>query len=109
MPTLANSNMVLHGRPYRRGEVVPQEVLDSIEGGRRDAMYRQKMFKDVSQVEADEIAARLARTDPIPTGEAGLCPDCGAGPFVRVAQHQAQMHPEKADKESARGNVEISA
>jgi hypothetical protein len=105
-PTLANANMVLLGRPFRRGEQVPQTILDSIEGGRRDALYRQRLLKDVSPEEAAAVASRLASRGPSLTGEDGMCPDCGAGPFQRLAQHQSQMH-KNADRESAQGTDEM--
>lgn len=91
-PTIANANMTLFGRQFRRGEQVPTTVLDMLEGNRRDALYRQRMLRDVSAEEAAEIQARLASRGIVPTGEEGLCPDCGAGPFTRLAQHRAQMH-----------------
>ncbi len=84
--------MVLGEQRFSRGEVVPSKVLGKIPVLRFNALVRVGHLKEV-----DESAL----------GE--MCPQCGKGPFTRLARHVTAVHEDHLVYENAEIVVEVQA
>jgi hypothetical protein len=76
--------MVLMGRSFDKGEVVPSRVLADIPEGRYRSLTNVGLLKEFP----DE-----AEVKPTPVAEAPagvLCPQCGEGPFKRLDRHMTK-------------------
>ena len=91
MPWMTNKGMTLLGVEYPRGAVVPQATVESIRPGRLGTLERLNMLQRVEVEHAEARLAEVAVADA-PAVEGDMCPQCGTGPFKRLAQHVSQMH-----------------
>lgn len=89
MPWITGKTINLGGRTYQRGEFVPQAVIDSIAPGRFGSLERLRMIQQVTPGQAEALTEEPHDS---PDEEGENCPQCGAGPFRRLAQHISQMH-----------------
>lgn len=92
MSWLARKSMNLGGSQFRPGDLVPQHIVDAIPPGRLGSLTRLSMLQQVSAAQADRFGTPAEPAAPASTEEGDICPECGGGPYRRLAQHQATMH-----------------
>lgn len=82
MPHVSGRTMTLLGKEFANGEVVPEGLVTAIPPLRLAALKRTGLLREVLEV-----------VELPPEATAGeLCPECGEGPFVRLAQHISAKH-----------------
>jgi hypothetical protein len=91
----ARRRMNLSGVEYAPGELIPQEVVTSIDPGRLASLIRVGHFRMRPAVTETETAVAFGEPPVAESGdEDALCPQCGKGPYKRLAQHISKAHPE---------------
>lgn len=83
----AGRRQVLDGQAFERGTVVPDSVLAKIPPNRIASMKRVGLLLETVTPAEDTVF-----TDVVVEEVEGLCPQCGEGPFSRLARHIAAKH-----------------
>ena len=93
------------GAEYQPGDVVPDSALATLPANRLDAMKRTRYLveKVTAVAEPGEEAFISVEMGPEPVVE-GICPQCGEGPFSRLARHITAKHESIEELESVNGN-----
>lgn len=88
---------ILDGKSFERGAVVPDETLSKIPPNRVASMKRVGLLLETVTPAEDAVFADVV------VEEEGLCPQCGEGPFSRLARHVAAKHESIEELESVNG------
>lgn len=91
MSWMARKKMTLGDTIVHPGDLVPQHVVDAIPPGRLGSLTRLNMLQQVTATQAERFANQPTESAPA-SDEGDFCPECGGGPYKRLAQHQATMH-----------------
>lgn len=88
---------ILGGQAFERGTIVPDETLAKIPPNRVASMKRVGLLLET-------VTPGTVFTDAIVEADVeGMCPQCGEGPFSRLARHVAAKHESIEELESVNG------
>lgn len=96
--TKAGRRQILNGQAFERGMVVPDSVLAAIPSNRIASMRRVGLL-----LEAVSEISDVFEPEAVAEEVEGLCPQCGEGPFSRLARHIAAKHESIEELESVNG------
>lgn len=95
----AGRRQILAGQAFERGTVVPDEILSKIPPNRVASMKRVGLLLETVTPAEDAVFADVVVEEDVE----GLCPQCGEGPFSRLARHVAAKHESIEELESVNG------
>lgn len=90
-------SMTLSGQAFDRGQVVPDAVLSTIPPHRLGSLVRTGLLLESREAvpeAADEVSTVGVVESTVEPAPEGMCPQCGEGPFVRLARHITAKHEE---------------
>lgn len=97
----AGRRQILSGQAFERGTVVPDNILAVIPPNRIASMKRVGLLLEAVTPVPDEVDTDVFVVE---AEEAeGMCPQCGEGPFSRLARHVAAKHESIEELESVNG------
>lgn len=85
--TISGRRQTLYGQTFERGDIVPESVLMVIPPNRRSSMERLSLLLKQETPVTEEVVPELVEPE-------GMCPQCGEGPFSRLARHITAKHEE---------------
>lgn len=97
---VAGRRMMFLGTEYEPGQVVPDSVLSAIPNNRLDSMKRTRYLVETITAVPEPGEEDFVEVAFVPDDTEGMCPQCGKGPFTRLAQHVTAKH----ELESVDGN-----
>lgn len=101
--TKSGRRQILAGKSFERGTDIPDEVLATIPPNRIASMKRVGLLLEavVEVTDEAEVEAMIAEGAPVE----GICPQCGEGPFNRLARHISAKHESIEELESVNGSA----
>jgi hypothetical protein len=96
---IAGRRMFVLGTQYEPGQVIPDSVLAEIPTNRVDSMKRTRYLVETITAIPEPGEEDFVEVGIVPEAE-GMCPQCGEGPFTRLARHITAKH----ELESVDGN-----
>lgn len=93
-------SMTLSGQPFDRGQIVPDSVLSAIPPHRLGSLVRTGLLLESREAvpeATDEVSTAgvvESTVEPVEAVSEDMCPQCGEGPFVRLARHITAKHEE---------------
>lgn len=81
--------MELMGHSFKKGDVVPGEVLAEIPEGRYRSLTNVGLLREFPD-EVQEAPTQAPEPEPVAEPAGDLCPQCGEGPFKRLDRHMTK-------------------